>query len=324
MIVEHSAEVSAIVPPAWSLGPEDRHQPAGRVFAMILDGQLGAARRHEAGVRSDPGPAHLHQYRVAVRRARSVLSAGGAVFPASPSRALSSSMKAVFEVSSGVRDLDVLIAAIEERNDSISAELHDGSALLLAALRLRRSTRFGELDSMLSGPGYASMVQNWQVLGSVYRLGGDEPGPDALTSTGEVVDAAVLAAFRQVRVGGRRAHSTDVLDEWHDLRKRLKRLRYLVVAFAPLYPDGSLDPAVRNIRRLQNVLGRLQDHATEVALIESVGAAMGGRAALAAGALSEQLHRATERDRERCLGAWARFDHRSTRGMLRSAISSAD
>jgi CHAD domain-containing protein len=222
-----------------------------------------------------------------------------------------------------VRDLDVLLAAIDERADSVSPELADAARLLVAALQLRRSTARTAMDAALRGDDYQALLRRWQQLGAVYRVGRDEPGPAALRPTGEVVDDALLAAFRRVRRAGRTAHASDALEDWHELRKRLKRLRYLVVAFAPIYPEEPLALVVTRLRKLQNVLGRLQDHATEIELIESVGIAVGGRAALAAGALSEQLHRATTEDLDRCLGAWERFDQREVGRSLRQVISAA-
>ncbi len=309
---------------SWTMGPEDRTQPAGRVFPLVLDGQLVDLRRHEQPTLGDEDPIHLHDLRVALRRARSLVSAGCDVFAEGPRRALAADMRELSRTSSQVRDLDVLIEAIGGRAPTISDELADGTELLLAALRLRRRTRFGEMERRLGGPDHARMVRTWQHLGAVYRVGGDEPGPDALRPTGKVVDAALMAAFRRVRNAGRVAHATDELEDWHELRKRLKRLRYLVVAFAPLYPEGSMDQVVRRLRKLQNVLGRLQDLATDIELIESVGVAAGGRAALTAGALSDQLHRATDEDLQRCLGAWERFDQRQVRRHLREAITGAD
>lgn len=308
----------------WAIGPEDRRQPAGRVFALVLDGQLVDFRRHEAGVRADRDPVHLHDFRVALRRGRSLLSAGKGVFPRSARKETAARMRRLAEVTSEVRDLDVLIDAVGARGESLSPEVGEGTPLLVAALQLRRRTVVGAMGDLLDGDEYPQLVRSWQLMGSVYRIGGDEPGPDALRATGRVVDAAIMSAFRDVRRAGRTAHASDALEDWHELRKELKRLRYLVVAFAPLYPDGSMDEVIRRLRKLQNVLGRLQDHATEIRLIESVGIAAGGRAALTAGALSDQLHRSTVEDMERCLGAWVRFDQRAVRRLLRETIAVAD
>jgi CHAD domain-containing protein len=289
----------------------------------VLSDQLDDFRRHEPGVRSDTDAVHLHDYRVALRRARSLNSAAKDVFPATARRELGAHMKALADVTSEVRDLDVLIEAVEERASTVSVELSDGARLLIAALLLRRGTSRAAMESVLDGEAHRAMLRRWQQLGSVYRVGGDDPGPRALRPTAEVVDDAIMASFRRVRAAGRTAHATDELEDWHELRKRLKRLRYLVVAFAATYPDGSMDPVIRRLRKLQNVLGRLQDHASEIALIESVGVAAGGRAALTAGALSEQLHRATADDLDRCLGAWVRFDQREVRRLIRAAIAEA-
>ena len=308
----------------WTMGPEDRLQPAGRVFPLVLDAQLVDLRRHEPAVRRDEDPIHLHDYRVALRRARSLVSAGREVFPDTPRRALAADMSALSRVTSEVRDLDVLAEAVTAGATTISEELAEGTDLLLAALRLRRRTCRTAMEHHLGSEQQRRMIRTWQHLGSVYRVGGEAPGPAALRSTGQVVDAALASAFGRVRSAGRVAHATDELEDWHELRKRLKRLRYLSVAFAPLYPEGSLDQVVRRLRKLQNVLGRLQDHATDIELIESVGIAVGGRAALTAGALSDQLHRATAEDLRRCLGAWERFDEQHVGRALREAIRSAD
>ena len=307
----------------WTMGPEDRTQPAGRVVALVLAAQLEDMRRHEPAVLAGEDPIHLHDYRVALRRARSLVSASRDVLPDEPRRELATGMRALSRTTSEVRDLDVLIDTVAAGRGAISAELADGAELLVAALRLRRSTVVREMEAHLESDAHRVMLRTWQHLGSVYRVGGAAPGPDALRPTGAIVDAAVMSAFRRVRDSGRVAHATDELDDWHELRKRLKRLRYLVVAFAPLYPEASLDPVVRRLRKLQNVLGRLQDHATDIELIESVGIAAGGRAALVAGAMSDQLYRATADDLQRCLGAWERFDQRSVRRQLRDAIRDA-
>ncbi|MHB1137583.1 MAG: CHAD domain-containing protein, partial [Microthrixaceae bacterium] len=304
---------STATTPSWTMAPEDRTQPAGRVFALVLDAQLADLRRHEPAVLGDHDPVHLHDLRVALRRARSLVSAGRGVFPDGACRALAADMRDLSRITSQVRDLDVLIEAVAGGSSTISEELAEGTELLLAALRLRRRTVFVAMEHHLGSEQQQRMVRTWQHLGSVYRVGGEAPGPDSLRATGRVVDAALEASFRRVRSAGRRAQATGELEDWHEVRKRLKRLRYLVVAFAPLYPEGSLDPAVRSLRKLQNVLGRLQDHATDIELVESVGIAVGGRAALTAGALSDQLHRATAEDLLRCPGAWDRFDERSVR-----------
>ena len=52
---------------AWELGPGDRDQLAGRVFAVVLEEQLAEFMSHEDGVRRGDEPEALHDYRIALR-----------------------------------------------------------------------------------------------------------------------------------------------------------------------------------------------------------------------------------------------------------------
>jgi CHAD domain-containing protein len=68
------------------------------------------------------------------------------------------------------------------------------------------------------------------------------------------------------------ARRLDELDvpERHELRKRLKTLRYAAEFFAPLYPGEHADQVLRELRRLQNVFGYLNDVAMAQELIRLV------------------------------------------------------
>ncbi|MCX6524903.1 MAG: CHAD domain-containing protein [Actinobacteria bacterium] len=76
-----AAEASSGQGVRWSLGVEDRQQPAARVLALLLADNLQQFRSFESGVLSDLDTEQLHDYRVSLRRARSLLSSGRSVFP---------------------------------------------------------------------------------------------------------------------------------------------------------------------------------------------------------------------------------------------------
>ena len=114
---------------------------------------------------------------------------------------------------------------------------------------------------------------------------------------------------------------TDDLDAWHSLRKGLKRFRYLVVAFAPLYPVGLVRRGrPTDSRSLQDTLGRLQDHHVQATLIESAGMRPRRPSALVAGALADALHRDAEKAHRRCRSAWNRFDNATVRSHLHAVL----
>ena len=60
-------------------------------------------------------------------------------------------------------------------------------------------------------------------------------------------------------------------EDYHELRKKGKELRYLLELFgAPLYPAEVVKPMIRTLKGLQDVLGRHQDREVQVAPLRSL------------------------------------------------------
>jgi len=308
----------------WTLGPDDREQPAGRVFSLVLGTDLGSFRSHEAGVRVDADPEELHQFRVSLRRARSLMAVGASVFPDEELvllRALSAWMAAT---TSPVRDLDVLLDELPLLGERIVPEMVDCFAGLAALLEEARARSFTQLIGALDDERHPVLLRRWAAMSMVYRVGGGEPGPDSRRPAGDVVDAVLLRSWKRMRRRGRIALRTDDRESWHDLRKAIKRFRYLVSAFEPMYPEGSFDRVLRRLSGLQDVLGALQDHHMQASIVEEVGVAGGGRAALAAGVLADSLHRDAETAHAECCDAWRDFDRPKLRRQLQGLFVAVD
>jgi CHAD domain-containing protein len=238
------------------------------------------------------------------------------VFPAEELELLRALASWMAGVTSPVRDLDVLLEDLPTVAGRVSPELADGLVPLREALADRRRDDLATLLAALDGDRYAVLLRRWQLMATVFRVGGGEPGPDASRPAGEVVDRLVLRSFRRARKRGRAAMRTDDRAEWHELRKALKRFRYLVAAFSPMYPKGSFSGVQKRLSDLQDTLGRLQDHHVQATLLEDLGTATGGRAALVAGVLADALHRDAEVAHEHCREAWAAFDRPKVRRHL--------
>jgi CHAD domain-containing protein len=307
--------------PDWELGPRDRFQPAGRVLPLVLEGYLVRFRSHEPGVRADTDPEELHDYRVALRRTRSLLAAGRAVFPEEELTLLRALATWMAGVTSPVRDLDVLLGDLDGFAGRVSDELADGVEPLRGALLAARAECFDLLVEALDGERYPVLLRRWQSMATVYRVGGGDPGPDATRPAGEVADELILQAYKRMRRRGKAAMATDDRTQWHDLRKALKRFRYLVNAFSPMYDEGAFTRVQRQLSDLQDTLGRLQDHHVQAALVEEVGVDTGGRAALAAGVVADAMHRDAEVAHAHCREAWRSFDRPKVRRHVKDLLT---
>ena len=305
---------------AWKLGPADRDQPAARILALILGGYLEAFRDRESAVRAGADPEELHRFRVSLRRARSILDAGADVFPAEELILLSALASWFATVTSPVRDFDVLLGAMASLDAQMAPELADAGDALGAALVVERNAAQVALVEAMDGDRYPVLLRRWQTMSTVFRVGGGEPGPDAHRPMGEVAYELVMASFRRLRKRGKLAMKTDDLDAWHDLRKAIKRFRYLVAAFAPLYPNGTFDKVLRHLADLQDTLGRLQDRHVHADIVERVGVQECGRAALAAGVVADSLHKDAANLHAHCRVAWSDFDRPKLRRQLHAAL----
>lgn len=305
----------------WRLGLSDRAQPAGRVLPLVLGTYLEGFRDREPSVRADGDPEDLHQFRVNLRKARSLLAAGADVLPAEELVLLEALTSWFANVTSPVRDLDVLLGDLPELARCVAPELDDAVEALRGAVVDARSDAFDALVAALDGERYQVLLRRWQSMTAVIRVGGSEPGPDARRPMGDVADQLIWASFHRLRRRGKRAMSTDDLDAWHGLRKAIKRFRYLVAAFAAMYPDETFDAVLRRLSDLQDTLGRLQDHHVHAAWVETIGVDAGGRAALAAGVVANDLHQRADRAHEHCRDAWSEFDRPKLRRRLRVLLT---
>lgn len=304
----------------WAMSPLDRDQPAGRVLALVLEDHLEEFRNRAELVRDGDDAEDLHRYRVVLRRSRSLLSAGRSVYPAEELELLSAMTAHLATLTSPVRDLDVLLDHLDARVDRVTPRLRAGVPALRDQLKAERTRARESLLADMGGEFAEVLMRRWQVMASVYRVGGTDSGPDARRPAGDVVDAMILASFKRLRRQGRRARGSTTDADWHRLRKRVKRFRYLLSAFEDLYEPGTFDRVLKELADLQDGLGELQDRVAEAGHLVAAGEVVGGSGALLAGALVDHLDADAPGARRRCRKAWDRFERPKVRRHLREAL----
>jgi CHAD domain-containing protein len=111
---------------------------------------------------------------------------------------------------------------------------------------------------------------------------------------------------------GRPIRPTSPPEDYHELRKQGKELRYMLELFGSgLYPADVVKPMIKALKALQDVLGRHQDRHVQVALLRSLETELATRedGAAASGAVSA-LIAVLEREEK---GARRRFGERFDR-----------
>lgn len=199
----------------------------------------------------DKDPEPLHQMRVGMRRMRASIETFGFAIRL-PEEASDRAISKISRRLGRVRDLDVLLEKLG------SLEGLDGK--ILRQLRERRKEEFASLRETLSGRRYRELensLREWTKR-PAYRTAGALPlrpiFPDLLLPMG----------CRLFLHAGWDAESGEIL---HDLRKRVKAIRYQAEFFADAYGE-ELAEWIAELKTIQDQLGGLQDR---IVLREAVG-----------------------------------------------------
>ncbi|MET0510498.1 MAG: CHAD domain-containing protein [Thermoleophilaceae bacterium] len=258
------------------------HEAAGIVLSRLAD----IADENLPGTLDDLDTEFLHDLRVSVRRARSVLRELRGVYRTAELAHLREELRWVQALTSPVRDLDVQLLEWGE----LAAALPPGRVADLAPLhRLlsrRRAYAFRTLRRGLQGRRFAEAVVEWRALAA------SSPAPDAADQPHAELPIEALAGdsirsvYRRMVRDGLQIGDESPPEALHDLRKRGKELRYLLELFGTLFPGSVVKPTVSSLKGLQDVLGRFRDRDVQAeqlrGLADQLAAEPGGPAALMA------------------------------------------
>jgi triphosphatase len=217
------------------------------LLAAILDAGLqqvlGNARELAAGTGGDP---HIHQLRVGLRRLRSALRElkdwSELMVAATPE--VEPALRAVFGVLGEHRDRSTLLPGLRSELTAAGAPLAGWEAQLPDVGAAVRDNAFQQAFLRL-----LALVQELSAL--------DDGG---LKEARREVRSQLQKLHRKTLDAGRHFRGLSP-PERHQVRKRLKRLRYLSEMVRSLFAGDDVDRYVASVKRLQDALGRYQDAA---------------------------------------------------------------
>ncbi len=244
------------IPGLPDLGPTEvtPSSTLGELAYRVLRKDAVAMLAQEAGTRLGEDIEALHQMRVATRRMRASLDMFAEVLPVRAGR-LRAELGWLASVLGEVRDLDIQLGRFDEWTEEMPGDhrqaLDELADLFVSHRKQARRALLEALDSRR----YERLVS-----GLVTML---EQGPSRRSiavRTPAVISMPALISERHqaARKAARRAKRTGVPSDYHRLRIRCKRLRYALEFAGGLY-DGEVKGFVRQMTRLQDVLGSMQD-----------------------------------------------------------------
>ncbi len=314
--------------PGVPLTPEMR---ADRAAAVVLGGMLEVIEANLAGTIADIDTEFLHDLRVSVRRSRSVQRELKRAFGPDELAHYRAEFRWLQQVTGDVRDLDVYLHEFDSMRALVgggeSKFMRDDLDPLLRVLRTRRAAARRAMVRALRSKRTKRLLSGWGAyLDGLEATPGDER-PDAARPISEVSGERIRKVYRRMLKMGGAIDESSPAEDYHELRKKGKELRYLLELFGvPLFPEEVVKPMVKTLKGLQDVLGRHQDREVQVALLRSLGpevgeASDGGAALMAVGALVARLGEDERAARGEFAGRFAEFASEEQRRLVKETFS---
>lgn len=230
---------------------------AGELAFAVLRKQFRLFLLHEPGTRLGEDPEELHDMRVASRRMRAAMKVFEGVLPLRAAR-FREELKWIAASLGEVRDLDVQLEGLEDLVPKGSGaspggekQLAELSGVLLVRREAARRRMLRTLDSGRYGRFVESFSEFLQRGPSGRSVGAGRP---ALVVGPELVWRYRHKVFKK----GDGISPGSPAEDYHELRKRGKRLRYTLEFLSDLYGKPARE-AIAVLKSFQDVLGEHQD-----------------------------------------------------------------
>ena len=266
--------------PGWQASPEPLFDEAIRrlgrdaeagLQTRIAD-HLRSMERHRGAIDPQGDPEELHDFRVCLRRARTLLAQIG-LSAASPS--IAGELRWLGRVSGEARDLDVQAEDLRRTLRERCSRYRSAHPWIEARIEDLRIEAHRKLGDALGSKRYARLLRAAQA--ELRREVPRRKGPNTSAARARApLHAGKLyrKALRQGRGLDRRAPD----ERFHRLRKTLKKLRYVLEARPARSHAARGEPGLKSLKGMQTILGELNDASVQRGLLEGLKSGLGADA----------------------------------------------
>ncbi|MGQ9365608.1 CHAD domain-containing protein [Azospirillum sp. ST 5-10] len=257
----------------------DREVTVEGALGRIVRSCLNHVAVNEACTLRGDDPEGVHQMRVALRRLRSALALFRPFLPADQYDWLVGEVKWLGSVLGPARDWDVFLTELfaPVRDGFADANGHGQPLLadldvLEAAVRAKRETAYAGVREAILSDRYSAFqlrLAAWLESQGWRAQPVSERSARLFRPVVDLADELLAKRHRKARKAGRGFEDLSV-DERHQLRIALKKLRYATEFFRTLYDDKAARRYTQELSAFQDSLGHLNDVATATRLMHGL------------------------------------------------------
>lgn len=331
--VEQDLWLDVLTATGRATGPGFRVDPPDLTLGMradlaakrILRVQLATMNAQEEGLKANLDAEFLHDFRVAIRRSRSILDQLKGLFPERTIAGFQRDLSWLGAITSPVRDLDVYLLEFPQLESALPQFMRSDLAPLNNLLQRHAVSAHRELIRNLASARYRRFVARWQLFL-------ERPVPRnptafrAMEPFDLVAGRRIWKLYRRVVEEGRLLGEHTPGPAIHELRKRCKRIRYLTEFVAPVKGAEFMKKPIKDLKILQNHLGAFQDAEVQIARLRGWSAELAGTPGLPAttllaiGALIGYFDQCQRKRRTSLLPAMEQFGRKETRERFRRLV----
>jgi CHAD domain-containing protein len=234
----------------------DAGSTAREAMIRIYSYLLTAIEKNLPGVLEDLDSEFLHDMRVAIRRTRSGLSLVKHVLPVTVVNSFKKDFAVLGRLTGPTRDLDVYLLQQHDYLARLPASLQPGMRSFFAELVTRRQVEQKKMARALQSKKNKAILNSWKrYLSSEDR----KPAPLAEMAVDDLAGQIIFRRFKRVMKDGQALAAATPDEDVHALRIQCKKLRYTIEFFGSLYPATKIQKVVRQLKKLQDILGVFND-----------------------------------------------------------------
>ena len=229
-------------------------QRAAPVIAGVLQDYYRQMVQNEEGALAGVDAEALHDFRVALRRSRTLVKHFGDLFAPGAMARLRRDLAWLAKATSNCRDWDVFAGQAAEHIKKLPPPSPPLAAVLEKLVGNRRRLVRRQFRRALEAGRYQQLRKAWSAL-TPARAATDS-GSDGLEA---IAVGRLRAHARQVFHEARHIKPKSSMERLHTLRKECKELRYMLDAFHELLPGDTVQHQRKELRQMQDLLGALCD-----------------------------------------------------------------
>jgi CHAD domain-containing protein len=261
---------------------------AAVIFTKLVD----VIEANEQGSRDDIDIEFLHDFRVATRKTRAALSQLKRLFEPEVLQYWQDKFRELGRMSNLMRDLDVYLCDADVYRAMLPEEQQPDLEPFFQHLCDTRVQALAQLKQDWDDFGLRDFLHAWRKFW-LEEDGGK--GPAAGKPIGVLAGKMILKRYARIMEDGGSITDATPDQELHDLRIQCKKLRYVLEFFASLVPEQKLKVLVKQLKGLQDVLGKFNDYYVQQETLKQYAESLGKTKAqrqtvFAVGVLVGKLH----------------------------------